>query len=546
MKRTALAALAALTLAGCQDGATPFSPMDVPAPSEAGIVDARAVGGNPGFAFQPPLAPSFSIEGFDADVVTRVEVCRLLLADDETCDPAASPVWESEEPVPVQGNKYKTSWPLDESAEPLQTLGRNGDPATVPFYRVHVYAGTILLAYADIKFVDDAAAKKLLADDVFSVEVKRTLPVSYELNGDALLFGLIQECLTGAGVIDCDAGILDGDETVSVFTDEDLLAAQAEFPQAILDGQGDPVIFLLEHIASLTVPPLLPGVANFARATVYDAQGSVLDLPIEVDRFILCLSEEALFDPFLEIRRFDDGVPSILPSSPNTPECEVAPAHDHLGHAPAPAPSWGQRLDQGLVRLAGLFLPQPLAALHGGLNTTRMRCCSEFDAVLVEESAPFAYGASWEWASALGVGIGAGPFFTGPANCPYPTAGGTAGAWTTGSPSGPSNLHLTRTFQVPAGAQGIRIFVGIDDAIRVLLNGVDITATASGDVGAGFDADGFLTHDGCMTLDHIVFDPAPGLVRFGNSNTLEIVARDTGGSGYVDARVAVVPGGAEE
>jgi hypothetical protein len=121
--------------------------------------------------------------------------------------------------------------------------------------------------------------------------------------------------------------------------------------------------------------------------------------------------------------------------------------------------------------------------------------------------------------------------FSDPAtNCPLITApGGVKVTWPEGT-----DILLRRPFTVPAGTTSAEVKVAVDNDIRVFVNGTEITSTG-GEVDEG---SGFVEHEGCPTADSFTFT-AGGLVHAG-VNWLAILARDRGGSTYVDADVVPI------
>ncbi len=99
----------------------------------------------------------------------------------------------------------------------------------------------------------------------------------------------------------------------------------------------------------------------------------------------------------------------------------------------------------------------------------------------------------------------------------------------------PSILLLRHPFTLPAGlAGGLEIGVAIDNDIQLYVNGTDVTSTVQG---ATVNADGFVDHEGCATLDSFLFEVPANLLVLGGSNELAVRARDRGLVSLVDVRV---------
>ena len=97
-------------------------------------------------------------------------------------------------------------------------------------------------------------------------------------------------------------------------------------------------------------------------------------------------------------------------------------------------------------------------------------------------------------------------------------------------PSG-TDILLRRPFTIDEETNDATIRVAIDNDIRVFVNGTEITAT-----GGSVNDAGFVTHDGCPTLDSRTFY-AVDLIQPG-INWLAIQARDRASSTYVDVEIS--------
>lgn len=97
-----------------------------------------------------------------------------------------------------------------------------------------------------------------------------------------------------------------------------------------------------------------------------------------------------------------------------------------------------------------------------------------------------------------------------------------------------SDMLLRKSFELPAWwSEDLTVGVAIDNDVQLFVNGVDVTATAS-----GYDAEtGFVSHEGCATQGSVVFTVSRTLLREG-TNVLAVRARDRGVVSYVDVMVA--------
>lgn len=132
---------------------------------------------------------------------------------------------------------------------------------------------------------------------------------------------------------------------------------------------------------------------------------------------------------------------------------------------------------------------------------------------------------------------GQGAFGSGDAGgtvCPLDTDGSLHTPWN--NTTAPTDMLLRKTFTLPSWwTAPLTMRVAIDNDIQVFVNGHNETASAS----SGYDASsGFVTHEGCATLDSFTFSvPTSDLVR-GGTNLVAIRARDRGTIAYVDVRVS--------
>jgi len=132
---------------------------------------------------------------------------------------------------------------------------------------------------------------------------------------------------------------------------------------------------------------------------------------------------------------------------------------------------------------------------------------------------------------------GQGAFGSGDAGgtvCPLDNDGSIHTPWSNATV--PTDMLLRKTFALPSWwSAPISVRVAIDNDIQVFVNGHNETPLAS----SGFDpSTGFVTHEGCATLDSFTFSVPAGDLVLGGNNLLAIRARDRGTIAYVDARVS--------
>jgi hypothetical protein len=131
---------------------------------------------------------------------------------------------------------------------------------------------------------------------------------------------------------------------------------------------------------------------------------------------------------------------------------------------------------------------------------------------------------------------GRGAFGSGDAGgtvCPLDNDGSLHTTWN--NATAPTDMLLRKSFALPAWwSAPLTVRVAIDNDIQVFVNGHNETASAS----SGYDASsGFVTHEGCATLDSFTFSvPTSDLVH--GTNLLAIRARDRGTIAYVDVRMS--------
>jgi hypothetical protein len=495
-----------------------------------------------GFFFLPPVVSNPEAIG-DPDMgwSPEVVVCLSPGGSDE-CPEDPDNTFDAT----PENEHYEVNWSPGEDSG-----ASNGDT-----WRIEVYVAGFRLGFLDVTFVQNARQGQGI-DGVVLVGTDRTVPIRFRIEeGAVAAAAFASECEIGGEILDCDVQEGDPDtELQSKVVDPDETDHDAGFLKIPVGSAPGKYISIFKHIAEFSEGPFgLPGTPRpyFLSVQVFDEDGNPIQLdPDNPALLTLCLKDDPATGEFSLLRIFrvipgTGGQTEILDTDHDDTECGLAPNSASL---------FKGRLSP-LNRVAGLFRAQPLGALHGGLNTTR-DTFSEFGAVLAEE-APFGYGTEFDWENMAleASGSGPAPFFT-PGDfsvCPHldDTGDGTGGAgvWPIGTtaPGGGTVITLTKSFLVPSGATGLRVWAAIDNDIKVILNGVDdITHTFDPQPGAptgvpassfatGLDPDGFLRHEGCAWLDSVHFT--------GNAvdgvNTIEVIARDRGTIGYVNVRVEAV------
>jgi hypothetical protein len=131
----------------------------------------------------------------------------------------------------------------------------------------------------------------------------------------------------------------------------------------------------------------------------------------------------------------------------------------------------------------------------------------------------------------------------GPAPFGNPGGCGPAGVttvdavWVNG-PTSPTYFLLRKSFTLPNNLTSgtIKVGIAIDNDVRVFLDGTEITST-----GGTPDGTGFIEHENCATQDSFIFSAPVAPPPFVGAHLLAIMARDRGGSAYIDAQVTVQP-----
>jgi hypothetical protein len=531
----------ALVVAACDDPTS--APYIVPpdlGPSFS-LYDASTDGPD-GFYFLPPLVSNPTFGGIaDMDRSPRVDICEV--ANGECVQEVKT---FSGNQILTEDEYYKVEWKAEDSNVTVIV--------DVP-YRIHVSLGAVTLGTTEVVFEAGGNARR--ANTSQEVGVNRTVPIRFRIEAGTLASALqASECdVEGDDAVD-DCDVVEGTTTQEITTtvrdpdDEDnRVAGFVRIPEQTGALAGEQILIVQKLLANPIAGASIPTgdqIPYFLQVQVFGSDGELVTDEFEPEAYLaLCQPPDvsASLIPFLSIFRFSDGNTQILDTNRNTPECFDNANGNDLGAAPG---SLLDRTRSSLHRVAGLFRAQPLQALHGGLHTTTP-LFSEFGAVVDLDEAPFDYGTEFEWSSSAGSGVGPAPFYT-PGDfsicSDLDIVNGTGGAqvWPLGGNATGQESDITLTKHFTSSSVGeVRVWVGIDNDVKVTLNGQDITATHE-TVSPGFgtnpslDDSGFLRHEGCAVLDAVHFS-GPAVVGV---NELEVVARDRGTIGYVNVRVELL------
>ncbi len=527
-------------VASCEAPDVPSA--SVPAQPEVALTLASQGGlVSPGFRFLPPLAPESPVGGnVDLSQSPRVEVCRV--ASDDSLDCGTTPTFP-EGTVRQVGEHYEVLWRSGES-----------DALEGRLFQIEVWLGQVRLGYQQVEFEAQGGVRARGRNEQAGTD--RTVPIRFRIEEDAVLRALQDQCEIGGVIVDCDVQMGDGSEETTLTVrsgDGSRVAGLVRIPVQD-DHDFGSYLASLRHLAHPIGGASIPSndqTPFFLQVDAVDGGGNPVSFT-PAAYLALCQPSDVSTGSIasLNIFRVSDGLTEVLDTQRNTPEC-------FAGHASSGA--WEDTrpfLRRGIDAVAGLLRAQPLGALHGGLNTTTS-VFSEFGATLADE-APFGYSGAFAWEGSAGSGIGPAPFFT-PGDfsqCPnLSVEGGTGGStvWPlggTGEGEG-SILTLEKSFLVPSGAKGIRVWAAIDNDIQVRVNGTDITGSwienpdSSGKPGSSafqpkLDSKGFLVHEGCAWIDSVYFTAAAKVLNPGAANQLQVIARDRGSIGYVNVRVEVI------
>ncbi|HEX2094330.1 MAG TPA: Ig-like domain-containing protein, partial [Longimicrobiaceae bacterium] len=285
VKRAAFAA-AILLIAACSgDAGKLLGPSESPAPD---ISDAAHAGAVPGFYFLPPMvsAPSFS-GSFDPALSPRVEICALsgsacgaTIATYTTTSGAGSEVVR----VSTTDQHYAVNW---------HTNLFNLDPTKT--YRISVYAGTMLLGFADVDVVNSGRELKNVDTQQYIPLVDdRTLPIKFRI----------------------ETGIV-GQVVVAPAADTVNVGGTAQFAATLLDLHGNPV----------SGPTVAWSSSNAAVAAV-DAGGVATGVAPGTVTITASLG-------------YVSGTASLTVEQPNQPPTSADDSFEAIGNVTVPVPAPG-------------------------------------------------------------------------------------------------------------------------------------------------------------------------------------------------------------
>lgn len=231
------------------DAGSPLAPEGQPVTT---ISDAAHAGAVPGFYFLPPMVPNPSYSGtFDGQLQPTVQICELA---GTVCGPVIAQYSTTSgtggEKVQVGTSSYQVNW---------KTSQFNLDPAR--HYRISVYAGTVLLGFADVDVVATGKElKNVNTQEYIPLQDDRTLPIKFRI----------------------ETGIA-GQVIVSPASAEVPAGGTQQFTATVLDLHGNPlacsVAWSSDNTAAATVDAnglatgVAPGSATI-KATCQAASGS--------------------------------------------------------------------------------------------------------------------------------------------------------------------------------------------------------------------------------------------------------------------------------
>ncbi len=431
LRKYALPSLALLALVSCEMGQQPvLSPDAELPPVQPEVFDGQFFSSNDGanehFFFEPPLVKKPMPNGdFDPGVNVLVEFCKWD-ADDNYCTEAnlaeytrtsgfnGEPVQVSETDQVYQVNLHTDQFNIEYQGE--------GQPSYV--YAVVVSAiGTVAsdpfpLGYAEVQFGANGKEVKEInsGNEYVGLVDGRTLPAKFRIEYGAVDFAQQEafDCNPGAdnNLIDCDVEEFVAADIPSgaCVNDADLDNTVTQCPSLeVYDGSGtdlvgvltfldssiptDGAVAVFRHVASPPSPELddTKEIGPFLEADLYNADGTKIPVPGDGVRLAICQDIDPADPDKLSIYKVD--VPAnadypaetrLLKTAYNPPECEESTI-GHNGSSAQDGSLLGV-LRQSLGQVASLFLPEPLRALHGGLNTEEgMNDMSFFGSVEVND-----------------------------------------------------------------------------------------------------------------------------------------------------------------
>jgi hypothetical protein len=396
-RRCALAALAVFLLASCEMFTEAPTAPELDPSAQFDISDGAQEGGNPNFFFLPPMVkdpgPGVGFDG-SASPVVKIYDCGLAVGTCPSILP--DPSWEFDMTTGIQvhplDEQYAVNWKTDEVE-----IGHT--------YRIQVYSNVARLGYADVAFPENKGqAKNLSADNTIALNDGRTLPIKFRIEDFAELTAVGCDPTSSVDIVDCDArpimptsqGV---DRTATVDHPTGGLAAIVTIP-----AWPEPVYLTLLLLQDFDFPsgdiPQGNQFPHFVEVTAVDASGQPVEFPVDPNpevpsgaELILCQADgddHTYEEAFLRLFRVDDQGNTTLHPEEDTyvaiecpgyiPPIALMDRHGHpTGHSP-----FDIFVDRGKRALASLFLPQPLFAVHGGLNGRRIPQMSRWGATIVD------------------------------------------------------------------------------------------------------------------------------------------------------------------
>ncbi len=385
---------------------------------------------NPHFFFLPPLVDNPSTTGvFDPAVAVGVQIfeCELgdgvLVGNRRICygDLPRPVVAEFDmtggtggERVDMTGEHYQVNWHTDES--PVST-------DVTKFYRIVVSyekGGDLYpLGHVDVQFGRTGKDVKNInrsGDDFIGLKDGRTLPLKFRIEEFAATFAEQSSCLSDPELVDCDVETVEPggsvEQQVAVWAEDNGRmepAGVVTFTPGSVPPDGITVVlkYWRPETWDFYPSPEIPDayeIPPFLTVELFNEDGTEYtgpDLGGDGARLAWChdIDDESVDISNYAIYMVDEEggggrETQVLETGPGE-DCEL------LEHAYAPQPdqdgSFLSRLKDGLSRVASSLTPQPLKAMHGGLNTEGpIRRFSDFGAVDLAADASVGPGAVGE------------------------------------------------------------------------------------------------------------------------------------------------------
>jgi hypothetical protein len=589
MKRRLLALGLVLAVGACDTTQSPSSSLDDLAPRSALVQGDQGLGGEA--YFKPPIGSASGIPaGLNPNLLVRLVICENSPAEVCAETDAAKVIPSSEITVDLVDEWYLANWDTDD---------RTKTGPAFRIFAVLPLVGAV--AYADVELGSSGSDLKAIRDgveEVVALKEGRTLPIGVRLLGfNEQPSSRASDCvdgITGSGILDCavvtvpeggpspaplvvtetstggeDVGQLTPPPTSSKAYDPACVATSG-FVSACLEA----FTLVFEHInfnpGQNASPPIPDADAYgfFVRVDAFDAAGD----PVIFDpadggwELLLCqdAAAEALGGPLVRalavFQAKDDGTLTFPAFTNGTGGFCTGAGNGSALIRPDNGSVLGQ-IRTKLRSLATLVAPRALFAsagtvTHGGKRTTGLTDFSGFGTTLTNlTAAPTGWGSPFGYSGPNGdTGIGLGPFSTnGGAGCPVfsqsptladgtPTADGS-GIWPLGG-----ILVLTKRFTTTASS--VKLQLAIDNDFGIKLEGVEIPVVfgPGGNVlsddgqfspgptlGSPYDVT-LTNHENCAARPNIEIQLDLPTASDGIYD-LEIIARDRGTIGYVDANI---------